>query len=106
MQSRLDDFEDRDATLLAVAADPPERCREVAESYDLGYSLLCDPDLDAIDAFGVRHPLGNPAERVDIARPATFILDREGRVAWYTLPENWRIRVDPDRLLRELDALP
>ena len=38
----------------------------------------------------------------DIARPSTFILGRDGRVAWYDLTENWRVRPRPSVLLEEL----
>jgi hypothetical protein len=41
-----------------------------------------------------------------IARPAVFILDRDGAVAWKDLTENWRIRVRPDRVIEELARLP
>ena len=42
----------------------------------------------------------------DIARPATFILDREGTIVWRDLTENWRVRVRPERLIEQLRALP
>jgi hypothetical protein len=57
-----------------------------------------------IDRFGLRHRKGGLDG--DIARPAIFILDREGRVAWRELTDNWRVRARPDRLLEELAAIP
>lgn len=42
----------------------------------------------------------------DIARPAVFVLDREGRVAWRQLTENWRVRVRPEVILEQLARLP
>ena len=42
----------------------------------------------------------------DIARPATFILDRSGHIVWRALTENWRIRPRPDELLAELAKIP
>lgn len=41
-----------------------------------------------------------------IARPAVFVLDRDGNVAWQDLTENWRVRVRPDQVLEQLDRLP
>jgi len=100
LQTRLSDIHALDADVVAVSVDPPEKSRELAEAYHLGFPLLSDPRLELIDAFGVRHPGGGLDG--DIARPATFLLDREGRVVWRDLTDNWRIRVRPERLLEEL----
>ena len=91
---------------MAIAADPPQKSREIVEAYDLAYPLLSDTKTEVIHAYGVAHRKGDPINDVDIARPATFILDREGRVVWYHLPENWRIRPRPEELLEELSKIP
>ena len=104
MQSRLDDFAEQDTEILAISVDPPERSRQLAESQGLDFRLLADPDLTVIDRFGVRHADGGLDG--DIARPALFILDRQGRVVWRELTDNWRVRARPDRLLRELARVP
>lgn len=104
MQSRRDDFAALDAEILAISVDPPERNRELAEAHGIEFRLLSDPDLRVIDRFGVRHPDGGLDG--DIARPALFLLDRNGRVVWREITENWRVRSRPARLLRELSAIP
>ena len=104
MQSRIDDFHGLDAEILAIVTDSVEENRDIVESYSLDYPILSDPDLVAIDAFGVRHP-GGWIEG-DIARPATFIVDRSGYVAWRNLTENWRVRPRPGELLEQLARLP
>lgn len=71
----------------------------------LDFALLSDPELKAIDAYGVRHAAGGMGG-VDIARPALFVLDRKGRIVWKNLTENWRVRVRPDEVLRRLERLP
>jgi len=100
LQSRLDEFSRLDAEVLGISVDPPERSLEIAEANGLEFRLLSDPDLRVIDRFGLRHPDGGLDG--DIARPAVFILDREGRVVWREFTDNWRVRVDPDRLLEQL----
>lgn len=90
--------------MLAISVDPPEESRRIVEAYDLDFRLLSDPDLRVIDQFGVRHADGGLDG--DIARPAVFILDREGRVVWRDLTENWRVRVRPDRLIRQVAGIP
>ena len=76
------------------------------EADGLEYPVLSDTSLEAVRAFGVVHAGGNPLDGGDLARPATFILDRAGRVAWRDLTENWRIRPRPSDLLAELERLP
>ena len=85
-----------------MSVDAAEATRDKL-SGDIGYLLLADPELAAIDAYGVRHPGGMGH---DIARPATFLIDREGRVVWRDLTDNWRVRVRPERVLEQLKAIP
>lgn len=100
MQARIDVIRKTGGEVLAISVDPPERGREIAEAYGISYRILSDPTLAAIDAFGVRHVEGGL--NGDVARPATFILDREGRVVWRDLTENWRVRVRPEVIVEEL----
>ena len=104
MQSRLEEIRALDAEVVAISSDDVEACREIAEAYGLEFSLLADPEFQAIDAFGLRHEEGGMGG--DVARPATFILDREGRVAWRRLTDNWRIRPRPAELIEALAAIP
>jgi peroxiredoxin len=76
-----------------------ENAREFTESYGFDFPLLADPDLAAIDAYGLRHEADGIG---DIARPATFVIDREGRIVWRNLTDNWRIRPRPAELLQVL----
>jgi peroxiredoxin len=104
LQSRLTEIRSLDAEVLAVSVDPPESSREIVEAHGLEFPVLSDQSLAAIDAFGVRHPGGGLEG--DIARPALFILDRDGRVVWRDLTDDWRVRVRPGRVLEVLAATP
>jgi len=100
------EFRDAGATVVAVSTDPPERGREVVEALGLEFPVLADPSGAAVAAFGVAHPEGNPIDGGTIARPATFLLDRDGRVVWRDLTENWRVRPRPDEILQRLASIP
>jgi peroxiredoxin len=43
---------------------------------------------------------GAGLEGVDIARPAEFLLDRNGTVRWRDLTEDYRVRARPEEILR------
>jgi peroxiredoxin len=90
--------------VVAISTGSTESAKEVADAYRLDYPLLSDPDLAAIDAFGVRH-VGGGIDG-DIARPAVFVVDREGRIAWRELAENWRVRLRPETLVARLAEVP
>lgn len=100
MQTRIDDFRDRDTVVMAISVDDVTHNREIAETYAPDLVVLSDPELQVIDTFGLRH-VGGGLDG-DVARPATFLIDREGRIIWRELAENWRIRPRPAELLSEL----
>lgn len=93
-----------DAEVLALSVDPPERNRQAAEAWRIDYRLLSDPGARVIASYGLLHENAGPMG--DIARPATLILDREGRIVWRDLTDNWRVRTRPDDVLRELRRMP
>lgn len=106
LQSRIAEIRALDGEVLAISVDLPEVNRdEVVAAHGITFPVLSDVGLEAIDAFGVRHP-GGSIEGGDIARPSNFVLDREGRVVWREISENWRIRVRPDTVLEQLRAIP
>jgi peroxiredoxin len=105
LQLRASDFEAAGAKLVAVSVDSVEQNRGVAEKVGLSFPVLSDPDLVAVDAFGLRHPGGNPfpepGRSADIARPAVYVIDG-GVIRWRDLTDSYRVRVDPDDVLAAL----
>lgn len=94
-----------EAEIAAVSKDPSAQSLRLSKTKGLEFPLLSDPGLNAIDAFGLRHP-GAAMDGGDIARPAVFILDREGRVVWRHITDNWRVRVRPETILDQLRKIP
>jgi peroxiredoxin len=103
LQSRIEDFRQAGAQIVAISPDDVEQNRQVAEWLGLEFPVLSDRELRATDAFGLRHSEGSP-DGGDIPRPATFLLE-DGVVRWRDLTESWRIRPRPDDLLTALRDL-
>ena len=90
LQSRLDEFRAAGAQIIAISPDSVEKNVGVVEKLDLGFRVLSDESLEAIQAFGLLHvPPGMDGRR--ITRPATFILNG-GQILWRNLTSNYRIR--------------
>ena len=90
--------------MLAICVDSVEENARVVKNLKLEFPILSDPDLVAIDDYGIRHKEAS-IEGSDVARPAVFILDREGIVRWRDLTENWRVRVRPEQVLEQLKVI-
>ncbi len=105
MQSRIEEIKALDAEVLAISVDSVEANRKLAAKQRFDFQLLSDQNGEAIEAFGLRHANANPMGDQDIARPATFVLDREGNITWRILPDNWRVRVRPETLIEQLQKI-
>jgi peroxiredoxin len=105
LQLRAADFQAAGAKLVAVSVDSVELNRGVVEKLGLSFPVLSDPELVAIDAFGLRHrggnPMPDPGTSGDIARPAVYVIEN-GTIRWRDLTDSYRIRVDPDDVLAAL----
>jgi len=79
-------FEELDAVVLGVSADPVSSHQGFRDKFDLNFPLLSDESHDVLEAYGVwkRHPVyGMTIER------STFLIDEHGVVR-----DVWR-KVDP-----------
>jgi len=105
LQLRAADFQAAGAKLVAISVDSVEQNRGVVEKFGLSFPVLSDPDLVAVDAFGLRHRGGNPFPEPpasgDISRPAIYVIEG-GAIRWRNLTDSYRIRVDPDDVLLAL----
>lgn len=101
----MDEIRAADAQPLAICVDAVEDNARVVDELKLDFPILSDPDLVAINAYGLRHAAAS-IKGTDIARPAVFVIDRDGVVQWRKLTENWRIRARPEEILEQVSAIP
>jgi alkyl hydroperoxide reductase subunit AhpC len=76
----------------------------LARDAGLAYPILADPELHAIDAYGLRHAGAGPGGH-DIAYSASVLVDAAGVVRWQTVTDNFRRRPLPATVLAAVDAL-
>ncbi len=104
MQTNLPKIREAGAEVVAISADTPETLRKKVQSRGIEFPLLADPELAAIDAYGLRHEGADPFSGGDIARPAVFIIGEDGQILWRHLTDNWRVRVTPETILEQLET--
>ncbi|MDE0331653.1 MAG: peroxiredoxin family protein [Nitrospinae bacterium] len=64
------------AEIIAISADNALEMNKTTRELGIRYLLISDPKKRIIKDFGVLHP------REGIARPATFIIDKNGMVRY------------------------
>jgi peroxiredoxin len=97
--------------VYAISIDKPADSKKLAEKISVDgkgkvdYRLLSDPGAKTIDAYGLRAPAykGQPIDGVP--HPAVYVIDKNGKVAWAKVDEDYRRRPSNAEIRAELDAL-
>lgn len=84
--------------LVAISVDPPEKSREVIRRNALPFAILSDADATVIRNYGVVHT-GGGERGEDIAIPALFLVDRDGRIVWRRVAVRIQDRPDPQEII-------
>ena len=92
------EFQERNVAVIGISRDSVASHVKFAEKYDLPFVLLSDPDLEAIQAYGVWQEKKNYGKvSMGVAR-TTFLIDAEGRI------ERVMPKVKPDTNAEEILA--
>ncbi len=92
-------------TPVAISVDKPEESRELMRKAHYTFPFLSDPNADVIRRYDILHKGAGMGGR-DIARPAEFLVDRNGVVRWRNLTEDLRVRARWETMLGAAKALP
>ena len=121
LQKALPEFAEHGASLVAISPQLAENNRASAESRSLGFEVLSDPgntiakaygiafSMNAAEqelhkAFGADLPAVNGATNWDLPVPATFVIDRAGRIAWAHVDSNYTARAEPADIVAAVRA--
>ncbi len=89
--------------LIAISSDSSFGLRNLLNNNNLGitYLLLSDEDTLTIGDYNVAEQHGNPNH----ARPATYIIDENGKIAWKDLGARFGHRTSSDQIITALNEL-
>lgn len=100
------------ALLYAITIDPAAKNKEVAARIaqdgkgEITYPILTDSGHKIIDAFGVRNPSFDGQEFAGVPHPAVYIIDKDGKIAWARIDEDYRKRPTNEEIRAVLATLP
>ena len=78
--------------------------RRYIEETGLPFDILIDERRDMARAYGVWHRLGIDAW--NIARPAVFLVEQDGRISYSVISDNQRQYPSQDEILAAADTPP
>jgi methyl-accepting chemotaxis protein len=87
--------------VVVVLAQRSEPVRRYVEDTGLPFNILIDESRDVLRAYGVWHRVGIDAW--NIARPAVFLIDRDGAIRYSFVARHQREFPSHDAILREID---
>ena len=90
--------------MVGVLAQNREAVRRFVEETGLPFDILIDERRDMARAFGVWHRLGIDAW--NIARPAVFLVEQDGRISYAFIGDNQREYPTQAEILAAADAPP
>ena len=79
--SAYDEFKNRDIVVIGISRDSVASHKKFAEKYSLPFILLSDPDLVAIQAYGVWQEKKLYGKTSFGVVRTTFIIDEEGKIS-------------------------
>ena len=90
------DFAAKDTTVIAVSTDTPEDVGQLKVKLGLGFDVYSDTDLQTITKWGVENYDTN------IAKPATFVIQKGGAVTFKKIGTGASDRPTVDEVLAQL----
>ena len=79
--SAYDEFRRRDIVVIGISRDSVASHKRFSEKYNLPFILLSDPDLAAIQSYGVWHEKKLYGKTSFGVVRTTFIIDEEGKIS-------------------------
>jgi len=104
IREHLSELEARNCAAVTIMAQKPDRMRAALEERGFPFPVLADADRSVSKAYGV-YVRAN-FESINIARPANFVLDRDGVIRYMHIATIQTEYASLDDILATLDGLP
>ena len=81
VRDRSTEYADKGARVLGVSPDEVDAIAKFDTKYDLGFTLLADPDHSVAEAYGAWVEKNNYGKKYMGVQRSTFLIDPDGRIA-------------------------
>jgi len=122
LQARLSEINAAGATLVAVSPQTPDNSLSTAEKLDLAFPVLSDEGNVVADSFGlvfsvpetqrqvyqgfgIDIPAANGDDTFRLPVPATYVISRDGTIAWRFVDSDYTKRAEPDDVIAAVKTL-
>lgn len=119
MQLNLNRIKELGASLVAISPETPDNSLSTTEKNELSFEVLSDLgnrvarrfgivfqlplDLRPIYAgFGIDLPKSNADDTFELPLPATYIIERDGKIRKAFIDADYTKRLDPEDIIRAL----
>lgn len=119
MQLNLNRIKELGASLVAISPEAPDNSLSTTEKNELSFEVLSDLgnrvarrfgivfqlplDLRPIYAgFGIDLPKSNADDTFELPLPATYIIERDGKIRKAFIDADYTKRLDPEDIIRAL----
>lgn len=100
----MQDFQAHGIRPVAISVDTPKVSADLRKRAGYTFTFLSDPNTEVIRRYSLLHRGGGP-DKTNIARPAEFLVDRDGVVRWTNFTEDIRVRARADEMLAAAQAI-
>lgn len=98
MQDDYERIKAKGAELIAISSDAVAASKRTVDKESLKFPVLSDSEKKTIADYNVVDP-----NNKHIARPATFIIDRNGVIVWTFLDARLGHRIPNEDIIAQLD---
>jgi peroxiredoxin len=121
-QGYLPKLAERNATLVAISGEPPDRTAAVVKKTEATFTVLSDPGYQVSRRFGVVYEVpavvtdamqGRGLDmkayygtgKAELPLSATYVVAQDGKIAYAFLDADYKKRAEPSDVLSALDRL-
>lgn len=100
----------REAHVVLISSQPHKLTEALAKRFDVDFEFVVDVDGKVAKQFNIEAEAGTPAGfellgyDADTVMPTVIVTDKAGRIIYYNVADNYRVRPEPDVFLEVIDA--
>jgi peroxiredoxin len=98
LQKYIAELDKRGVEVIAISVDPVETGVKLSQRLGLTFSVAADPDHATLAAYGVYDA------HHEIAWPAVYVVEKDRKVSWRYLADDYKVRPTVEELLAALDG--